>query len=86
MRRSSFDAWLLDIPYRRAIAVCFCCDCCCSVRQGLRLGPAAFWETVVRLPGLSVTPGPDVGRWLGEQIAGRAEIGPGGVDERLDSR
>lgn len=55
---SSFDAWLLDIPYRRAVAVCFCCDCCCSVRHGLRLGPAAFWDTVVRLPGLSVTPSP----------------------------
>ncbi len=50
---SAFDAWLLDIPYRRALAVCFCCDCCCSVRQGLRSGPAAFWDTVVRLPGLS---------------------------------
>jgi ferredoxin len=51
---ASFDAWLLGIPYRRALAVCFCCDCCCTVRQGLRLGPAAFWETVVRLPGLAV--------------------------------
>jgi len=56
---SSFDAWLLDIPYRRTVAICFCCDCCCSVRQGLRLGPAAFWETVVRLPGLTVTTGPE---------------------------
>jgi len=55
---SSFDARLLGIPYRRTLAICFCCDCCCSVRQGLRLGPAAFWETVVRLPGLSVTAGP----------------------------
>jgi prolipoprotein diacylglyceryltransferase/ferredoxin len=55
---SSFDAWLLGIPYRRTLALCFCCDCCCSVRQGLRLGPEAFWETVVRLPGLSVTAGP----------------------------
>jgi ferredoxin len=55
---SSFDAWLLDIPYRRALALCFCCDCCCSVRQGLRLGPAAFWDTVVRLPGLAVRAGP----------------------------
>jgi ferredoxin len=54
---ASFDAWLLGIPYRRMLAVCFCCDCCCTVRQGLRLGPAAFWETVVRLPGLAVAVG-----------------------------
>lgn len=51
---SSFDAWILSIPYRRMLAVCFCCDCCCTVRQGLRLGPSAFWDTVVRLPGLEV--------------------------------
>lgn len=56
---ASFDAWLLGIPYRRMLAVCFCCDCCCTVRQGLRLGPAAFWETVVRLPGLAVNVGPE---------------------------
>jgi UDP-glucose 4-epimerase len=54
---SSFDAWLLDIPFHRMLAVCFCCDCCCSVRHGLRLGPPAFWDTVVRLPGLVVAAG-----------------------------
>jgi ferredoxin len=54
---SSFDAWMLGVPYRRVLAICFCCDCCCSVRQGLRLGPPAFWETVTRLPGLEVTVG-----------------------------
>ncbi|MGD8792871.1 MAG: 4Fe-4S binding protein [Anaerolineae bacterium] len=51
---AAFDAWMLGIPYKRMLAICFCCDCCCSVRQGLRLGPSAFWETVVRLPGLEV--------------------------------
>jgi len=55
---ASFDAWLLDIPYQRMAAICFCCDCCCTVRHGLRQGPAAFWETVVRLPGLRVVVGP----------------------------
>jgi len=55
---SSFDTWMLGIPYRRTLAVCFCCDCCCSVRQGLRLGPPAFWDTVVRLPGLTVVVDP----------------------------
>lgn len=54
---SSFDAWMLGIPYRRTLAVCFCCDCCCAVRHGLRLGPPAFWDTVLRLPGLTVTVG-----------------------------
>jgi len=54
---ASFDAWVLNIPYRRMLAVCFCCDCCCTVRHGLRLGPPAFWDTVVRLPGLAVTVG-----------------------------
>ncbi len=59
---ASFDAWLLDIPYRRMLAVCFCCDCCCTVRHGLRLGPPAFWNTVVRLPGLALTVGPECTR------------------------
>jgi len=56
---ASFDAWVLGIPYHRMLAVCFCCDCCCTVRHGLREGPPAFWETVVRLPGLSVAAGPE---------------------------
>jgi UDP-glucose 4-epimerase len=51
---STFDAWSLGIAYRRMLSVCFCCDCCCAVRQGLRLGPPAFWETVTRLPGLTL--------------------------------
>ena len=54
---AAFDAWVLDIPYGRTLAICFCCDCCCTVRQGLRLGPPAFWDTVVRLPGLTVSVG-----------------------------
>lgn len=56
---ASFDAWILGIPYHRMLAICFCCDCCCTVRQGLREGPAAFWETVERLPGLNVEAGPE---------------------------
>jgi UDP-glucose 4-epimerase len=54
---STFDAWSLGIPYRRMLGVCFCCDCCCAVRQGLRLGPPAFWKTVTRLPGLTLEVG-----------------------------
>jgi ferredoxin len=54
---AAFDAWAVDIPYHRMLAVCFCCDCCCTIRHGLRLGPPAFWDTVVRLPGLAVEVG-----------------------------
>ena len=56
---ASFDAWILGIPYDRMLAVCFCCDCCCTVRHSLREGPPAFSETVLRLPGLSVEAGPE---------------------------
>jgi ferredoxin len=55
---SAFDAWVLGIPYRRTLAICFCCECCCSIRQGLRLGPPTFWDTVVRVPGLALHVGP----------------------------
>jgi ferredoxin len=51
---ATFDAIALGIPYRRMLAVCFCCDCCCTIRHGLRLGPHAFWDTVTRVPGLTV--------------------------------
>jgi len=51
---TAFDALVLGIPYRRMLAVCFCCDCCCTVRSGLRMGPPAFWEAVERLPGLEL--------------------------------
>jgi UDP-glucose 4-epimerase len=56
---AAFDAWILGIPYRRMLAICFCCDCCCAVRKTLRFGPPIFQETVHRLPGLSVTVGPE---------------------------
>lgn len=51
---TTFDAWMLGIPFRRMLGICFCCDCCCTVQQGLRLGPPAFWDMVQRLPGLMV--------------------------------
>jgi Fe-S-cluster-containing hydrogenase component 2 len=49
------DAVTIGINYRRMLTVCFCCDCCCTIRTGLRSGPPAFWEIVQRLPGLEVT-------------------------------
>jgi UDP-glucose 4-epimerase len=54
---SSCDAFMLQIPFRRMLAICFCCDCCCTIRQGMRQGPPAYQETVLRLPGLSITVG-----------------------------
>lgn len=51
---ATLDAFMLQIPFRRMVAICFCCECCCTIRQGMRLGPPAAWETVMRLPGLSV--------------------------------
>ena len=49
------DADLFGIDYRRMLAICLCCDCCCDIRMGLRLGPQAFWSSVHRLPGLLVS-------------------------------
>lgn len=53
----AFDALVLGVPYRRMLALCFCCTCCCAVFQTLRLGPQRFWDAVNRLPGLRLTVG-----------------------------
>jgi UDP-glucose 4-epimerase len=52
---ASFDAALISVPYHKMLAICFCCDCCCTVRHHMRLGPSSFDDTMQRLPGLSVT-------------------------------
>lgn len=54
---AAYDAELLGIDYARMLAVCFCCNCCCTVRHGLRRGPREFWDSVLRLPGLRVEVG-----------------------------
>ena len=54
-----FDAFILGISHRRMLTICLCCDCCCVVRKGLRMGPPAFWQVVRRLPGLTVEVGDD---------------------------
>lgn len=51
---ASFDATLIGVPFDRMLAICFCCDCCCTVRHHLRLGPSTFDQTMQRLPGLTV--------------------------------
>jgi ferredoxin len=52
---NEFDAWLWGIDYRRMLNICFCCDCCCSVRRGVRAGTdEGARHTIHRLPGLTV--------------------------------
>ena len=51
---ATFDADLISVPYDQMLAICFCCDCCCTVRHHLRLGPSTFDATMQRLPGLMV--------------------------------
>lgn len=52
---ASFDASLLGIDYRRMLAVCFCCNCCCVFRTDMLRGPVAYRDRIIRLPGLSMT-------------------------------
>ncbi|MHB8896021.1 MAG: 4Fe-4S binding protein [Candidatus Geothermincolia bacterium] len=49
---SSFDASLLGIDYRKMLAVCFCCNCCCTFRTDMVGGPEAYRERIIKLPGL----------------------------------
>lgn len=49
------DALTLGIPYKRMLTVCFCCECCCAVHNGLRQGPTSLLRVVQRLPGLRVS-------------------------------
>lgn len=49
---SSFDASLLGIDYRKMLAVCFCCNCCCTFRTDMVGGPQAYRDRIIRLPGL----------------------------------
>jgi len=52
---NSFDAWMWGIPYRRMMNICFCCDCCCTVRRIIseRIS-TGFIENTFRLPGVTV--------------------------------
>jgi len=58
---SSFDASLLGIDYRKMLAVCFCCNCCCTFRTDMVGGPLAYRERIIRLPGLVVSSVGDCG-------------------------
>jgi len=41
------------------IAVCFCCDCCCDIRLGLKLGGEGFRKKVSRIEGVDVVVQPE---------------------------
>jgi ferredoxin len=49
-----FDAFVLGLPPEQTVGICFCCECCCTVQNGLKIGPPALLQSVKRLPGLSI--------------------------------
>lgn len=49
------DAWMWGLDFNKMMNVCFCCNCCCDVRRGVRSRTPGFFENIHRLPGLSVT-------------------------------
>jgi UDP-glucose 4-epimerase len=54
---NTVDAWMWGLDFRRMMNVCFCCECCCDVRIGIRNRVAGFYENIHRLPGLTVSVG-----------------------------
>lgn len=50
----SFDSSLFRIDYRRMLAICFCCNCCCAFRADMRGGPLAYLDRITKLPGIEV--------------------------------
>jgi UDP-glucose 4-epimerase len=48
------DAWIWGVDFHRMMNICFCCDCCCDVRIGIRNQVEGFFENIHRLPGLTV--------------------------------
>ena len=55
---NSFDAWIWGLEYRRMMNICFCCECCCSVRLGVKTEISiGFFQNIHRLPGLRIEVG-----------------------------
>jgi|BarGraNGADG00312_2_1021985.scaffolds.fasta_scaffold07978_3 ferredoxin len=75
---SSFDANLLGIDYRKMLAVCFCCNCCCTFRTDMVGGPEAYRERIIRLPGLVMSTVGECG--LCEKCARACSLGALTVD------
>jgi len=51
------DAWIWGVDFHNMMNVCFCCDCCCDVRIGIRKQVQGFYANIHRLPGLTVSVG-----------------------------
>lgn len=76
------DAWIWGIDYRRMMNICFCCDCCCDVRIGIRNQVKGFVENIHRLPGLTVEAGDrcdSCGVCVETCLAGAIEMRDGGA-------
>jgi UDP-glucose 4-epimerase len=48
------DAWMWGLDFSKMMNICFCCNCCCDVRRGVRSRTPGFFENIHRLPGLAV--------------------------------
>ena len=84
-----FDAWLWGIDYGRMMNICFCCDCCCSVRRAVRLSiDSGASLTMHRLDGLAVCVGDrcdGCGRCVTGCFAGAIRLsgGPATIDQEV---
>lgn len=45
---------IFGLPRDKGLAICFCCNCCCDYRLGLRVGTNAFRQKVFRPEGVSL--------------------------------
>ncbi|MBN1883048.1 MAG: 4Fe-4S binding protein [Deltaproteobacteria bacterium] len=55
---NKFDAWIWGLEYRRMMNICFCCECCCSVRLGIKKEiSTGFFQNIHRLSGLRIEVG-----------------------------
>ncbi len=53
------DVEIFGAARNRGITICFCCDCCCDIRLGLKLGGEGFRKKVSRMEGVDVKVGPE---------------------------
>jgi ferredoxin len=76
------DAWMWGLDFSKMMNICFCCNCCCDVRRGIRSRTPGFFENIHRLPGLKVVVDERCdacGECLDACLAGAIEIAGGRV-------